>query len=92
MSRIMHESICVSQLYDFNSRFAVSAFSKLLEWLNNHYILPEVYITDNDYADIGKIANNGEIVNVNRIIYFLQHISKVMKAMQKGINICSCLI
>jgi len=40
-------------------------------------MLSEVYITEN--ADIGKIAN-GEIVDVNRIIYLRQYISQIMKA------------
>lgn len=70
----------------------MSAFGKLLEWLDNNYILPDIYIIENGCADIGEIANNEEIMDINRIIYLRQYISQVMKAMQKGINIRGYLI
>ncbi|CAL1676247.1 unnamed protein product [Lasius platythorax] len=82
-----NESICNTRV-----EITTSAFGKLLEWLNNDYILPNVYIIENGFADIGKIANNEEIVDVNRIIYLRQHILQVMKAMQKGVNIRGYLI
>lgn len=81
------ENIC-------NTRTEVTAsgFRKLLEWLDNNYILPDVYIIENACANIGEIANNEEMVDINRIIYFQQHILQVMKAMQKGVNIRGYLI
>ncbi|KAL6444138.1 hypothetical protein ACFW04_001817 [Cataglyphis niger] len=82
-----NESIC-----DTRTESTTSAFGKLLEWLNNNYILPDVYIIENGCADIGKIANNEEIMDINRIIYLRKHISQVMKAMQKGVNIRGYLI
>ncbi|KAG5323738.1 GBA3 glucosidase, partial [Acromyrmex heyeri] len=64
-----HQSIfCSKSDYYFKlikNRITALAFIKLLKQLNNHYMLPEVYITENAYADIGKISNNGEIVDVN---------------------------
>lgn len=67
-------------------------FRKLLEWLDSNYILPDVYVIENACTNIGEIANNEEIVNVNRTIYFQQHILQVIKAMQKGVNIRGYLI
>lgn len=74
--------------YDFWLQIAASsAFGKLLERLNNDYALPKLYIAENGYVDIEEIVTNGEIVDVNRIIYLPRHVSQVMKAMQKGIDI-----
>lgn len=88
----MHEDIYVSQLCDFNRRLQRRHSANYWSgWITITYY-PKVYITENGYADIGKIANNGEIVDVNRIIYLRQHISQVMKAMPKGINIRGYLI
>lgn len=70
----------MSHNYILITQITALAIIKLLKQLNNHYMLPEVYTTENAYADIGKIANNGEIVDVNRIIYLRQYISQVMKA------------
>ncbi|XP_029659460.1 myrosinase 1-like isoform X2 [Formica exsecta] len=79
-------------IYNTRTEITMSAFGKLLEWLDNNYILPDVYIIENGCANIGEIANNEEIMDINRIIYLRQYISQVMKAMQKGINIRGYLI
>ncbi|EFN64606.1 Lactase-phlorizin hydrolase [Camponotus floridanus] len=81
------ENIC-----NTGTEVTTSGFRKLLEWLDNNYILPDVYIIENACANIGEIANNEEMVDINRIIYFQQHILQVMKAMQKGVNIRGYLI
>lgn len=77
---VLHMKIYMSHNYILITQITALAIIKLLKQLNNHYMLPEVYTTENAYADIGKIANNGEIVDVNRIIYLRQYISQVMKA------------
>lgn len=82
----------LSAVTRFSLQITSSALSKLLEWFNNEYTLPEIYITENGYADIGEIADNREIVDINRIIYLQRQISQVVEAMRKGINIRGYLI
>ncbi|XP_008204318.1 myrosinase 1 [Nasonia vitripennis] len=56
-------------------------FRKLLQKINEDYVLPPVYITANGYADLG------EIVDYDRAKYHYDHISAMFAAMANGVDI-----
>lgn len=53
----------------------------MLKRLNDDYILPQVYITANGYAD------SGEIHDVGRANYHYNHINELLKAIKSGVDV-----
>ncbi|XP_066583892.1 myrosinase 1-like [Prorops nasuta] len=60
---------------------APKGLGAILHYLNTAYNIPEIYITENGYADFG------EILDLGRVVYYHQHLWEVLFAMKKGVNI-----
>ncbi|GLV37189.1 uncharacterized protein CBL_01981 [Carabus blaptoides fortunei] len=59
-----------------------SGFKKVLNWIKNEYSNPEIYITENGYAD------TGELNDVNRVNYYEQYLQALLEAIHEdGCNI-----
>jgi len=78
--RISHNYVIFIADYDVGIRQIIGRIKQL------HVKGLHVYIIENGPISC-KLLTNGEIAHVNRIIYLPQHVSRVMKAMQKGIDI-----
>ncbi|NQZ84031.1 MAG: beta-glucosidase [Colwellia sp.] len=73
-------------LTDMGWEIYPKAFTELLEDLNNKYILPPIYITENGAAMVDEKIN-GQINDTSRIEYYQSHIAAVNNAIAKGVNI-----
>lgn len=59
---------------------------KLLNWIDNRYNHPEIYITENGIAAADKI-DNGEVNDQDRIDYLSGYISEAHKAIEDGVKL-----
>ncbi len=62
------------------------AFTALLTSLNEKYILPPIYITENGAAMADKIVDD-EVLDNDRISYYQSHLNAVHCAIEKGVNV-----
>ncbi|XP_074111301.1 lactase/phlorizin hydrolase-like [Cotesia typhae] len=57
------------------------AMSKIMRYINKKFKIPEIYITENGYWDVGGLND------VNRAEYYLLHLTEVTKLLEEGLNI-----
>ncbi|MFQ3267740.1 MAG: beta-glucosidase, partial [Colwellia sp.] len=62
------------------------AFAELLVSLNDKYILPPLYITENGAAMADKIVD-GVINDLDRVDYYQQHLNAVNDAVELGVQV-----
>ncbi len=73
-------------LTDMGWEIYPQGLTQLLESLNNTYILPPIYITENGAAMIDE-KSDGQINDVARIEYYQSHLLAVNNAITNGVNI-----
>lgn len=56
-------------------------FTKLLVWLKNEYLDPEIIIFENGFSDLGGTEDP------ERVDYFHQYINAMLDAMEQGVKI-----
>ncbi|CAD6229349.1 GSCOCG00006546001-RA-CDS [Cotesia congregata] len=57
------------------------AMAKTMRHINKEFTIPEFYITENGYSDVGGLND------VNRAEYYLLHLTEVTKLLKEGLNI-----
>jgi beta-glucosidase len=59
---------------------------KLLEWIDQRYDHPEIYITENGCALDDEIIN-GEVQDPKRIKFYKEYLEECYKAIQNGVDL-----
>lgn len=59
---------------------------KLLEWIDERYNHPEIYIAENG-CSFNDLLVNGVVHDIERIDFFKGYLSEIKKAIDKGVNV-----
>lgn len=60
---------------------------KLLEWVNNRYDSPDIYITENGFACEDELVNGEVDDSVTRLRYYSEYLKACHEAIQNGVQL-----
>ncbi len=76
-----------SPVTDMGWPYSPEAFHECLVGMKENYKNPKIYITENGAAYKDKISEDGLIHDADRVRYYKEYLSQVMRAMKDGVNI-----
>lgn len=82
-----HEHEHLAPRTDIGWEIYPQALTELLVSLNERYPLPPVFITENGAAMPDKVAEDGEVHDLDRLAYYDSHLNAVHNAIERGVDI-----